>query len=226
MDTTGKGELTVADQLVYIDEQEESHSQRREAIQRMWSKKFQWLPCEVKLRGDSGTDVEITSCINNLLPVKYQHLYGVVEKFIAKSIPLWNEVLIKDEARNSVRIRTYGAQYEPSSYPEWAGEEGIYSGELSSETLAKFKEYMALPNNPDYRHLSWASNPPDDWSPETVRNRSETRYDWRSIGFWSGNTAASERSFTLSLVSLTLTTSGKRTIRVPLLYLRDQMAEC
>ncbi|KAF2135272.1 uncharacterized protein K452DRAFT_260906 [Aplosporella prunicola CBS 121167] len=54
---------------------------------RLWSNKFQWLPCEVKFAGDG---VKITSYINNLHPVEHKNLYSVIEKVMAKAIPLWS----------------------------------------------------------------------------------------------------------------------------------------
>ena len=57
---------------------------------KLWSKAFQWLPCDVVFSGD---DVKITSYINNLHPVSFADLYSVIEKLIAKSIPLWDMTL-------------------------------------------------------------------------------------------------------------------------------------
>lgn len=37
-------------------------------LEDMWSRKFQWLPCEVEFTESTGTDVHITSQINNLHP--------------------------------------------------------------------------------------------------------------------------------------------------------------
>ncbi|KAF2802928.1 uncharacterized protein BDZ99DRAFT_468593 [Mytilinidion resinicola] len=64
--------------------------------ERFWSRKFQWLPCEVVL-GENGK-VQIASYINNLHPVHHEGLYKVIEKFIAKSIAPWSTVF------NSIRI--------------------------------------------------------------------------------------------------------------------------
>lgn len=53
-----------------------------------YSQKFQWLPCDVGLI-DEEPGCRITSYINNLHPVKHRDLYGVLEKVIARAIPLW-----------------------------------------------------------------------------------------------------------------------------------------
>jgi hypothetical protein len=60
------------------------HNQRSTNI---WSKRFQWLPCEVDITGESP---KIVSYINNLHPEHHRDLYSVVEKFIKKSLPLWD----------------------------------------------------------------------------------------------------------------------------------------
>lgn len=49
----------------------------------IWSKKFQWLPCEVEFTEDTGTNVHISSYINNLHPSHHSDLYAVIEKVIA-----------------------------------------------------------------------------------------------------------------------------------------------
>lgn len=49
----------------------------------MWSKKFQWLPCEVEFTEDTGTNVHISSYINNLHPAHHADVYTAIEKVIA-----------------------------------------------------------------------------------------------------------------------------------------------
>ncbi|KAF4500879.1 hypothetical protein FAGAP_2922 [Fusarium agapanthi] len=52
-----------------------------------FSKRFQWLPCDVDL---TGGHPRIDSYINNLHPAKHAELYPVIEKFIEKSLPAWD----------------------------------------------------------------------------------------------------------------------------------------
>lgn len=52
---------------------------------------YQWLPSDVKLSEDGSA--KITSYINNLHPRDHKELYGVLEKFVAASVPLWEEAL-------------------------------------------------------------------------------------------------------------------------------------
>jgi hypothetical protein len=77
-----------------------------------WSSRFQWLPCEVEFTGDEGTDVAITSYINNLSPTHHKPLYGVIEKLISLAIEPWNRSLIRGrDGPVPIRIRTYDAEY-------------------------------------------------------------------------------------------------------------------
>ncbi|KAH6684976.1 hypothetical protein F5X68DRAFT_21397 [Plectosphaerella plurivora] len=61
--------------------------QRRQDKSSLWSNRFQWLPCDVEIANGSP---KIVSYINNLHPVQHRNLYGIIEKFIAKSLPLWD----------------------------------------------------------------------------------------------------------------------------------------
>ncbi|KAF8646019.1 hypothetical protein AX16_007444 [Volvariella volvacea WC 439] len=62
---------------------------------RPYSRRFQWLPCEVSLEESEQGKVRarITSYINNLHPGKFSKLYDIIEKVIARAIPLWNATL-------------------------------------------------------------------------------------------------------------------------------------
>ncbi|KZP11236.1 hypothetical protein FIBSPDRAFT_1050866 [Athelia psychrophila] len=80
---------------------------------RHYSSKFQWLPCQVEFGSDAG-EVKITSYINNLHPRSNQDLYEVVEKIIAKAIPLWNRTLsYLNNQTNPIRIPFDGPTYSP-----------------------------------------------------------------------------------------------------------------
>ncbi|KGO68163.1 Protein of unknown function DUF4246 [Penicillium italicum] len=56
-----------------------------------FSDKFQWLPCDVEI--DDDASCRIVSYINSAHPVHHKPLYEVVEKIIARAIPLWNRSL-------------------------------------------------------------------------------------------------------------------------------------
>ena len=56
----------------------------------LWSTKYQWLPCNISF--PDGKHAKIDSYINNLHPGDHQKLYGIIEKFVDRAIPLWNLV--------------------------------------------------------------------------------------------------------------------------------------
>jgi hypothetical protein len=95
-----------------------------------WSYNFQQLPCEVAFTKNSGTDVHVTSYINNLHPT-HNLLYESVERLISLAIKPWNDCLIQGKQgwqdfsnqgqRGPIplRIITYGVEWV-NEIPEWA----------------------------------------------------------------------------------------------------------
>ncbi|KAL3467016.1 hypothetical protein BJX64DRAFT_284164 [Aspergillus heterothallicus] len=65
---------------------------RIRSIQKPYSAKFQWLPCDVDLWG-SSEGCKLTSYINNLHPKRHSRLYGLIEEIIDCAIPLWDFTL-------------------------------------------------------------------------------------------------------------------------------------
>lgn len=113
------------------------------------STQFQWLPCEVEFVEDTGTDVQITSYINNLHP-KQRPVYTAIEKIISLAIPAWNEVLVHgNDGRTPPRIRTFGAQFA-KELPEWyeglqaADRERFSQPEAYKEARRKVAEYCGF----------------------------------------------------------------------------------
>ena len=100
---TGKGEIIATPDDAQIDLKKipRGRSPWEIAHQKFWSKSFQWLPCDVRFVGDG---IQITSYINNLHPTLHPDLYSIIEKFIAKSIPLWNLALSSTYAGREARI--------------------------------------------------------------------------------------------------------------------------
>lgn len=94
-----------------------------------WSSNYQCLPCEVEFLKDSGTEVQITSYINNLHPA-HKGLYHAIEKLISLAIKPWNDCLVQgqcgwDDDFNQgqlgpvpLRIITYGIEWE-NELPQW-----------------------------------------------------------------------------------------------------------
>ncbi|OGM49977.1 hypothetical protein ABOM_001243 [Aspergillus bombycis] len=83
---------------------------------RPFSRKFQWLPCDVKFIGQNG-ECRIDSYINSVHPSEHRDLYQAVEKIIARTIPLWNRTLTYVRQRHS-RIVYDNVEYRPTSIPE------------------------------------------------------------------------------------------------------------
>lgn len=112
--TTGQGEVVP---VQTIEKGLNSRSWGR--APELYSTKFQWLPCDVKL-GSTETEksCQIVSYINNLHPEKHRDLYGVIEKVIARAIPMWNKTLTHD-IRRPARIEYKRVEYEDDpSNPE------------------------------------------------------------------------------------------------------------
>ncbi|KAL2884175.1 hypothetical protein SGCOL_000114 [Colletotrichum sp. CLE4] len=53
-----------------------------------FSRKFQWLPCDVTI--DDEGNAKIESYINNLHPEKHSDLYPIIEGLVQKSLPAWD----------------------------------------------------------------------------------------------------------------------------------------
>lgn len=141
-----------------------------------WSNQFQWLPCEVSFAGPEGTDVRVTSYINNLHPKNVQ-AYHMIAKLISMSLHLWNDILVKGRtSRYPLRIKTYGwGESGPNDEygkmrPDWI-RLGLPNSRWSQEKwdayCVKAKQYLALPE-PDqkYRILDpdptmWEEGPDD-----------------------------------------------------------------
>lgn len=97
-----------------------------------FSRKFQWLPCDVDISSegsarydpvhvefpissDSSISRRITSYINNLHPHKHADLYEIIEKIIARAIPIWNLTLTPlREGPKAVRIQYDECLYDPN----------------------------------------------------------------------------------------------------------------
>ena len=97
----------------------------------MYSRQFQWLPCEVGLQKDGS--VKIMSYINNLRFGKNWSLYKAIELIVSKSIPVWDlgltEVFknenLKKEPRMEKRHGFYPPRIRVSGKPVWKVDERI-----------------------------------------------------------------------------------------------------
>ena len=82
---------------------------------------FQWLPSEIRFAEDGSS--RITSYVNNLPPHAHKDLYGVLEKFVAAAIPLWNESLSWFEPR--LRFKHAGGSDDDFKLPDGATFPGV-----------------------------------------------------------------------------------------------------
>ncbi|WZH43236.1 uncharacterized protein QYS62_004238 [Fusarium acuminatum] len=73
-----------------------------------FSKRFQWLPCDVDLTGERP---RIDSYINNIHPVKQAELYPIIEKFIGLSLPAWDLILRWHKDFNIQRVFTDNVRF-------------------------------------------------------------------------------------------------------------------
>ncbi|RAL03357.1 DUF4246 domain-containing protein [Aspergillus ibericus CBS 121593] len=83
---------------------------------RPYSRKFQWLPCDVALNETGGC--HIRSYINNLHPTQHEDLYHVVEQIIDAAIPLWDASLTKVRSYCNERIPYDHVEYLDHPRPE------------------------------------------------------------------------------------------------------------
>lgn len=82
----------------------------------VFSEKFQSLPCDVELTHDAGC--RIVSYINNIHPVDHKGLYNVIEKIIARAIPLWDQSLTEFYS-NRINYRDVKFGDHPQPEPTW-----------------------------------------------------------------------------------------------------------
>lgn len=87
-----------------------------------YSRKFQWLPCDVDFTKEGGC--RIVSYINNAHPVEHSKLYKVVEEIITQAIPLWNQ---------SLAFRLYGKKRIDFQRVEYDDEYGDMPDQESNE---------------------------------------------------------------------------------------------
>lgn len=140
--------------------------------QGVWSRRFQWLPSEVKLKEESGTEVQITSYINNLHPVKHDKAYKVIENFISKAIPMWNECLSNERERGRdprIPIPTT-AEFDSAVVMQLPDSVDYATKveELDEQTLKHVREYVHQPDKEGYEADSDDENPtlPENWEAE------------------------------------------------------------
>jgi hypothetical protein len=113
LETAGSGQVIPVPPDAEGLEAEYDTNQYQPHPTKLWSTKFQWLPCDIDFTADGG--VKIMSYINNIHPVKQKALYPLIEQVMNAAVPLWDEVLgfvSSDSPFNRNRIPDEAATYE------------------------------------------------------------------------------------------------------------------
>ncbi|KAI3535659.1 hypothetical protein CABS01_15864 [Colletotrichum abscissum] len=95
-------------------------SWRSTSRNKVLSREFQWLPCDVDLDRITGK-AKIASYINNLHPVEQAHLYPIIEKLIEKSLPAWDLLYNWEDKFAIQRLVTSNVQKPVCPCPEICG---------------------------------------------------------------------------------------------------------
>lgn len=104
-----------------------------------YSARFQWLPYDVDFRGDD--ECRIVSYINNMHLERHRDLYKVLEKVIAKTIPLWDKTLDEVKGSPDYRIPCREVEYLPYSVP---GPEYEDNGENNDDEFhERYEEWLS-----------------------------------------------------------------------------------
>ncbi|KAF8154436.1 hypothetical protein B0H34DRAFT_523156 [Crassisporium funariophilum] len=100
-----------------------------------FSRKFQWLPCEVDISGPHDT-VRITSYINNLHPRLHKRLYTIIEKVISQAIPLWNTTLTPQQcSRGRIERIVYDSVTYEQDEDDFSDSEGPQQEEDENDDI-------------------------------------------------------------------------------------------
>ncbi|KAF8642083.1 hypothetical protein AX16_009699 [Volvariella volvacea WC 439] len=173
----GQGKVVPVPSKRELESSNSSYSWKNQ--QPPYSRKFQWLPCEVSIRNDEEGSVKakITSYINNLHPAKHPELYRVIEDVIGRAIPLWNATL------TTLRHTPYGIsvpriKYSRVSYRKSGGRRRLVlpdahvfqTPDLSNskvfnlveefkekglQVIVKLANIYLTPENPEYEGGTW-----------------------------------------------------------------------
>jgi Protein of unknown function (DUF4246) len=118
LESIGQGELlpSPSEEDAQVPRPRYGHFRWRHRQLPPYSRKFQWLPCDVEFTDEGGC--RIISYINNVHPVKHRALYSVVERIIGSVIPLWDESLTERRTWRDERIRYKNVEFLDSAIPE------------------------------------------------------------------------------------------------------------
>ncbi|KAL0574584.1 hypothetical protein V5O48_007369 [Marasmius crinis-equi] len=143
-----------------------------------WSDSYQWLPCEVSFTAND--EVSIASYINNLHPDRHRPLCAVLEKCIARTIPLWNDCLsfftdTQVPRRSRLRIQMKGIEYE---YP-LGRDRPLTEEEVAEEDDEDFDEDARDEKNQEWLEANRILNRPEPQEFKPIDPNTFTRVDLR-----------------------------------------------
>ncbi|KAJ8073542.1 hypothetical protein PM082_011818 [Marasmius tenuissimus] len=157
----------------------------REPTLDYWSDSYQWLPCEVAFGDDD--QVRVASYINNLHPEHHRNLYSVLEKYIARTIPLWNDclsyfndtgVLYPRDSRLRITVKSLDWEYplgmnRPRDDDDEDSEDEDFDEDARYEKDQRWLEASRFLIKPE----------PKDFTPiDPVVTRVDLRRDWAKEG--------------------------------------------
>lgn len=102
-----------------------------------YSKRFQWLPCEVSFL--PCDKVQIKSYINNLHPAKHSDLYSVIEEIISKVTPMWDAALTEIFKKEVATPKWFGGEATRATHGYYTPRVRIYRPEWKVDRPAEFE---------------------------------------------------------------------------------------
>jgi hypothetical protein len=131
----------------------------------LYSFKYQRLPCDLEFVG-SGTDVRITSYINNVHPSK-RLFYESVEKLVSYSIPMWNSCLVKATESHSKDSDEFGTSRHGNGDQTQEGRiplriisfGAVWKNDLNLAAMYRDKDFIAGANAVKLAKQSLENNP-------------------------------------------------------------------
>ncbi|KAG9825258.1 hypothetical protein KCU68_g15524, partial [Aureobasidium melanogenum] len=169
--------------------------ERFESTPNFHSEQFQWLPCDVHFEGED--DVKIASYINNLHPQENPELYRLIEKIIAKAVPLWDQLLSHTggalyKNNGTTRSRDYVRPFRPRveindfsiEWPHGHERPGGWTLGRHPQTEEEKEELDALVETTDARPDGWWQCNRHDVDEEKGLSDDES---WDLDEWWSEN---------------------------------------
>ncbi|KAL8803834.1 MAG: hypothetical protein Q9200_006061 [Gallowayella weberi] len=147
-----------------------------------WSRRYQWLPFDVRFDDDGRGRAWIDGYINNVHPIRNSALYGQVEILINHLLPLFNRTLIHLKAPGYQNQRIHLVRFgrdpfikreppafrppEQRAYRDWLNPEGQYRSSIFVDLKREFwnvglqmvlqiREIILTPEHPGYDGEEW-----------------------------------------------------------------------